>query len=108
MESTDMTIEVLKSIRDEVSSVRVEVCATNDRLDAANRRLDASNARLDAMRDQLGARIAESDIRAAAAITALHGTVRDLLDVLLAQHDLRPRMDRCERELGEIKNRFGL
>jgi hypothetical protein len=108
MEPADMTLEIFKSVRDEVSSVRVEVCATNDRLDATNRRLDGSNARLDAVREQLSARIAESDIRTAAAITALHGTVRDLLDVLLAQHDLRPRMDRCERDLGEIKNRLGL
>jgi hypothetical protein len=82
MSPTEITIEILKSIRDEVR-------ATNTRLDETN------------------ARIVESELRTASAITGLHGTVSDLVDVLREQHDLRPRVDRCERDIGDIKHRLG-
>lgn len=107
MESTDLALDGLKSIQHEVSAARVEISATNDRLDATNRRLDAANTRLDAINEHLGACIMESAIRTAAAVAALHGTVRDLVDLLCAQHDLRPRVEQCERDLGELKNRLG-
>jgi hypothetical protein len=89
MSPTEITIEILESIRDEVR-------ATNTRLDATNTRLDETNTR-----------IVESELRTASAITDLHGTVRDLVDVLREQHDWRPRVDRCERDIGDIKRRFG-
>jgi len=80
MSPTDVTIEILKSIREEVKYVRTE----------------------------LSGRIVESEVRTAAAITDLHGTLREVLDVLRDQHDLRPRVDRCERDIGDIKQRLGI
>jgi len=53
-------------------------------------------------------RVVESEVRTATAITELHGTVHDLVDVLRAQHDVRPRLERAEREITEIKNRLGM
>jgi hypothetical protein len=87
MNPTDVTIEILKSIRDEVRETRTE-----------------TNARL----DNLSRRVVESEMRTATAIVDLHGTVRDMVDVLRAQHDLRPRLDHAERDITEIKHRLGM
>ena len=51
MADSDITVEILKEIRDEIRGVRGEVrelhADTNQRLDATNQRLDANNQRLD-------------------------------------------------------------
>ena len=98
-EPMNLTVRVLKEIRDEVRR-------TNERLDAANERLDATNDRLDAMHAGLSQRIVESELRTATAITELAATVRDMTSVLRAQNDLRPRVDRCERDIAELKGRL--
>ncbi|MGO8991688.1 MAG: hypothetical protein ACLQVI_00060 [Polyangiaceae bacterium] len=114
MESTDLTIEILKSIRDEVKG-------TNARLDKTNARLDETNARLDSLRDEtntrldetnvridtLTRRVVESEIRTSTAITDLAGTVRELTTVLRTQSDLRPRVERCEQEIEALKHGAG-
>jgi hypothetical protein len=97
MHPTDVTIEILKSIRDDVHVLAERQSETNARLDTTNDRLDV-----------LSRRVVESEVRTATAITDLHGTVRDMVDVLRAQHDLRPRLDHAERDISEIKNRLGM
>jgi hypothetical protein len=62
--ATEVTIEILKSIRDEVKET--------------NARLDQTNTRLESMRDELSRRIVESELRTATAITELAGTIREL------------------------------
>lgn len=47
MAGDELTIEILKGIRDEVRGVRSEQVATNQRLDAANQRLAVTVERLD-------------------------------------------------------------
>jgi hypothetical protein len=37
----------------------------------------------------------------------LSGTVREMTGVLRAASDLRPRLERCEHEIEEIKRRVG-
>jgi hypothetical protein len=86
---TDLTIEILRSIRDEVKQT--------------NTRIDSTNTRLDALREELSARIVASEIRTATAITDLAYTVREMTGVLRAQNDLRPRVDRCEQDIAELK-----
>jgi hypothetical protein len=76
---------LLHSLRDDVCSLRDEVHAT---------------------RDDLSQRIVDSELRTATAITDVHGTLHDLVDVLRAQHDLRPRMERCEHDITTIKARL--
>jgi hypothetical protein len=50
MASSDVTVEILTDIRDEIRGVRTEVrelrSDTNERLDGTNRHLDATNERL--------------------------------------------------------------
>jgi uncharacterized protein Yka (UPF0111/DUF47 family) len=107
MEPSDLTIEVLKSIRDEVR-------ATNERMDGLRDDVHATNGRIDALRadtqqgfSEVSRRIVESDVRTATAITDLAGTVRDMTAVLRAQHDLRPRLEQCERDIDALKRRAG-
>jgi hypothetical protein len=38
-----------------------------------------------------------------AAITELHGTMRDIHGLLKNQLDLRDRVERCEREIDDLK-----
>jgi uncharacterized protein Yka (UPF0111/DUF47 family) len=99
MQPSDVTIEILKGIRDEAR-------ATNARLDTTNARLDETNARLTAMREELSRRIVESEVRPSAAIAELAGTVREMTGVLRAAHDLRPRVERCERDIDDLKRRL--
>ena len=105
-EPMNLTVRVLKEIRDEVRRTNEQLGATNQRLDATNERLDATNERLEAMHAGLSQRIVESELRTATAITELAATVRDMTSVLRAQNDLRPRVDRCEQDIAELKGRL--
>jgi len=87
MSNDDLTVKVLVEIRDEIRQT--------------NRRLDGVDMRL----DQQGQRIVESEIRTATAITELHGTMRDIHGLLVEQLDLRGRVERCERDIDELKKR---
>jgi hypothetical protein len=108
MQPTDLTIQILQGIRDEIRETRTEL---SGRLDATrtelSARIDETNVRLHEMRTELSRRIVESEIRTATAITDLAGTVQEMTTVLRSQHDLRPRLERCEREIAELKRRSG-
>lgn len=45
--ASDVTVEILKDIRDEIRGVRGEQVQTNQRLDLANQRLDLMTQRID-------------------------------------------------------------
>lgn len=92
MEPTDVTIEILKGIRDEGRK-------TNERIDQTNRQLVQ-------LGEDLSHRIVESEMRTATAITDLAGTVRDLVTTLRLNNDLRPRLERCEHEIAILKERL--
>ncbi len=92
MEPTDITIEILKDIREEIRQTNTSLVGTNERIDS--------------LRDELSRRIVESEIRTSTAITALAGTVSDMTDVLRASHDLRPRVERCEQDIVDLKRRL--
>lgn len=100
---SDLTVEILKQIRDEVKQVRDEVKQTNVRLDQVNGSLEQTRVELGARIDETNARLVESEIRTATAITALAGSVQEMTAVLRQGHDLRPRVERCESEIAAIK-----
>jgi division protein CdvB (Snf7/Vps24/ESCRT-III family) len=87
----DLTVRILAEIRDSVRET--------------NTRLDDTNARLEQMREELSRRIVSSEIRTATALTELAHSVRDVTALLREQHDLRPRVDKCEVEIAELKRR---
>jgi chromosome segregation ATPase len=92
MKPDDLTIEVLKEIRDEGRKT--------------NERLNDTNSRLDQMRDELSRRIVESEMRTATALTELAMSVKDVAGLLRAQNDLKPRLEKCEEEIEKLKRRL--
>jgi predicted nucleic acid-binding Zn-ribbon protein len=107
MDPSDLTIEILKDIRDEVRQTNLRIDETNIRLDKTNIRLDKTNEGVEAGLADVAHRIVESEIRTSTAIADLAGTVREMTSVLRAQHDLRPRVERCERDIAALQRRAG-
>jgi uncharacterized protein Yka (UPF0111/DUF47 family) len=101
MEPTDITIEILRGIRQGVED-------TNARIDETNKRVDAFRSELKDEISQLSRRVVESEVRTATAITDLHGTLREVRDMLREDLSLRPRLERCENDIDEIRRRLGM
>jgi hypothetical protein len=103
MEPTDITVEIMKSIRDEAKQ-------TNGRLEEMREelstRIEETNSRLLEMREELSTRIVHSEIRTATAITELAGTVREMTAVVRTSLELRPRVERCEDDIRDLQNRL--
>ena len=106
MDASDLTLEVLKQIRDEGKRTGERIDETNARLNETNARLNETNARLESLREDLGRRIVESEMRTATAITDLSGTVKELVNVIKEDRDLRGRVDRCEKDIALLKQRL--
>jgi hypothetical protein len=70
-------------------------------------RLDETNGRIDTLREELSRRIVESEIRTSTAITELAGSVQEMTHVLRTTHDLRPRVERCEQDIVDLRRRIG-
>jgi hypothetical protein len=92
MEPENLTLAVLKEIREEGKKT--------------NERLNETNVRLDQLRDEVSRRIVESEMRTATAITSLAGTVGDLVTFLKQDRDLRPRLEQCEKDIINLKSRL--
>lgn len=95
METTDVTTEILRSIRDEIRATRSDL----------SERIDTTNLRLAEMRSELSRRIVDSEIRSAIMMTDLAGTMREMTGVLRAQSDLRPRVEKCESDIDDLRRR---
>jgi chromosome segregation ATPase len=106
MDPKDVTVEILKDIRQEMRETKGELRQTrtelSERIAETNLRIDETNLRL----GETNQRIVASEIRIATAITGLAGTVGEMRDAYRASNDLRPRVERCESEIAEIKRRL--
>ena len=87
MEPNDLTVQILREIRDEVRNTNAGVDQTNERLEHlrldVDQRLDQVREELGDLREELGdlrgelsARIVESEMRTATAITELAGAFK--------------------------------
>jgi chromosome segregation ATPase len=110
MEPENLTLEVLKQIRDEGKRTGERIDQTNSRLDQTNSRINETNVRLESLRDDLGRRIVESELRTATAITDLSGSAgtrrAELITVIKEDRDLRGRMERAEKDIAALKQRL--
>jgi chromosome segregation ATPase len=112
MASDDLTLRVLIEIRDQISGVRDQVAETNKRLDGTNERLDRTNERLDQSverLDRIEGRLDHHDKHLAAIGTemvAVHAVLSDVVQVMKGRRKLESRVDRCEREIDELKRRL--
>lgn len=97
--SNDLTTSILREIRDGIH-------ATNARLDETNARLDQTNTQMETGFDRMRRAMVESEMRTATAIVELVGSVREVTVHLRNQNDLRPRMEKCEAEIGELKKKL--
>jgi hypothetical protein len=75
-------------------------------LSPTNSRLNETNVRLESLREDLGRRIVESELHTATAITDLAGSVRELITSIKEDRDLRGRVDRCEKDIAQLKTRL--
>ena len=112
----DLTLEVLKEIRDEVRGLRgirdevrglgEQLNQTNARLDQTNERLDQSNERLDQTNERLERlerRQVETEVRLATELTAVVTAIRDLKDVVVADRELRQDVADHERRIRKLE-----
>jgi chromosome segregation ATPase len=122
MEPVNLTVEILKQIRDEVRGVRDEARGTNMRLDRVEARLDTMDGRLESMDGRLESmdgRLESMDGRLGRVEARLdqhgHAIVRLISEVhglndrfdhfLLGPHrdehaELRARVERLEAKIG--------
>jgi hypothetical protein len=100
MQPSDLTIEILKGIRDEVRN-------TNARLDETNTQLGALRSDTNMRLDRLERRQTEGDVRVQTEVAAVVGAVDRLRDVLLEDRALRQRVEDHERRLVAIETRAG-
>lgn len=101
METSDLTIEILKSIRDEVRG-------TNTRVDDLGARVDALGARLDETNTRLGSlerRQVESEVRLSTEIVTLVGVVREVRDAIRDDRVARVRVEDHERRIVALEKR---
>jgi predicted nucleic acid-binding Zn-ribbon protein len=109
MEPTDLTIEILKSIRDEVKGVRGEVKSVRDELTNVKNEVTSvrnevrlTNERVDALRDQQ----VRTEIRLATELVTVAGEFRALREDLRSA-GVRARLDDHEQRIGALENRTG-
>lgn len=105
MAPTDLTIEILKGIRDEVKGVREEVNGVRDEVkvfrEEVRGQLGETNARL----DRLERRQADTEIRLSTELVAVVDAVRDVRDLLREDRALHDRVDDHERRLAAVERR---
>jgi chromosome segregation ATPase len=114
MQPTDLTIEILKGIRDEVRTTNTRIEAlrtdTNARFGEINARFDEANGRLDGTNqglDRLERRQTETEARLATEIVAVVSAVHEVRDLLREDRALRDKVDDHERRIAAIETRAG-
>ena len=99
---SNIAVEILKQIRDELKDVRSEIRQTRIEL---SKRIDGLGERTNSLERRLDL-LAEGQTRGHTVLVRM----ADDLDASLAwirQHtDVRPRLDRCEGEIAAIKERL--
>ena len=113
MSSDDITLQVLIGIRDEIREMREDIRGTNARLDLTNERLDLTNERLESGLAGVQAQLVtgfhnvrEEMTRAIGAASAANAEqTRDMYTVLQNRYDLRDRVEKCERDIHDLKQR---
>ncbi len=102
-DSANLTIEILKQIRDGVAVTNQRLDRTNERLDGVSERLDGVSERL----DRTEKRQTETETRLATELVAVVGAVHSLRDAILSDRDLRHTVNDHEQRLRTIERKAG-
>jgi chromosome segregation ATPase len=115
MEPTDLTIEILKGIREETRKTSEGVAMANehlatlvdrvDHLDETVERVEGRVGRLDDRVDRMEKRQVETEVRLTTELAGVAGAVREVRDLLREDRALRQRVDDHERRLAAIEER---
>lgn len=108
MQPTDLTIEILKGIRDEVKGVRDEVNGVRNEVNGLGDEVRTTNARLGETNehlDRLERRHVETKVRLATELVAVTNAVRDVRDLLRDNLALSDRVLDHERRIAAIEGR---
>lgn len=95
--ASDLTVKILREIREEIRATRQELRGTNERLDQTNERLDQTNQRLDTVQ-ALAARIPVIE-------AIVESTSQEQVFLSRWVRMLSGRDRRIERELAEVRGR---
>ena len=107
MESSDLTIQVLREIRDEIRLTNGRLDQTNGQLDQTNGRLDRMNGKLDLTNERLEKlekRQAQGEIRLSTEMVAVAKAVDSVRQLLAERLDLRDRVDEHDRRISALEN----
>ena len=96
MQPTDVTVEILKSIRDEVQGLRADVHGLSAEVHGTNDRLG-----------RLERRQTETEVRLSTELVAVVGAVREVRDLLREDLGLRARVEDHERRITAVETRVG-
>jgi chromosome segregation ATPase len=110
MEPTDLTIEILKGIREEAHKTNEQLGEVRSQLDDVRSGLDDVRSGLDDVRSELGElrdRQTATEVRLATELIGVAGAVREVRDLLREDRVLRGRVDDHERRIAAIEERTG-
>jgi chromosome segregation ATPase len=115
METPDLTTTILQNIRDDIAKLDAKLNAKLDSEIAAVRRelqncvtrneFCTTMSLLDERIDRMDARLIENDLRATTAHQELQATLNQMMTYFGAQTSLEARVDRCERDIVDLKER---
>jgi chromosome segregation ATPase len=115
METTDLTTAILRNIRDDIAKLEAKLDSKlNSEIAAVRRDLQNCVTRdefrtamslLDDRVDRIHARLIENDLRATTAQQELQATLNQMMTYFGAQGSLEVRVDRCERDIVDLKER---
>jgi hypothetical protein len=103
MQPSDLTIAILKGIREDIQGVRDEVQGVRDEVQGVRDELRITNTRI----DRLDRRQVDAEVRVATELLALTNTMRDVRDLLREDRGVHDRVDDHERRIGVIEGRLG-
>ena len=93
MEPTDLTIEILKSIRDEMRGMRADLSEridrTNERLDTLERTTNARFERLERLQVEVETRLATQLVAVVGVLQEIKGALREGVATTLRDHERR-------------------
>jgi hypothetical protein len=108
MEPTDITVEILKSIRDELheglAGVRHDLV---EGLAGVRHDLVEGLAGVTGRMDRVERRQTEAELRIATELVAISGVVREMRDAYREERALSHRVDDHERRLSDVERRVG-
>ena len=107
MPAKNLTVEILKQIRDEMRQTRQDL---SQRIDRTNVELTSLRGEVHALRenvDGLEKRQTTTETRLASELIAVVGAVRDLREVLLEDRRLREMVTDHERRLAVVEKKTG-